>query len=55
MLILILNRQCEPQIVRDGKAYPPMAEKAGLVGDIASKVFGGVMGAVRWVSGSGSK
>ena len=55
VLILILNLQCEPQIVREGKAYPPMAEKAGLVGDVASKVVGGVMGALRWVSGSGSK
>lgn len=51
----LLNVQCEPQIVREGKAYPPMAEKAGVVGDVASKVFGGVMGALRWVSGSGSK
>ena len=51
----LLNLQCEPQIVREGKAYPLMAEKAGVVGDVASKVFGGVMGALRWVSGSGSK
>jgi hypothetical protein len=55
VVILTLNLQCEPQIVRDGKAYPPMAEKAGLVGGVASKVLGVVMGALRWVRGSGSK
>ena len=54
-LILILHLQCEPQIVREGKVYPPMAEKAGLVGDVASKVLGGVVGALQWVSRSGSR
>jgi len=37
------------------EGIPTNGGEAGLVGDVASKVLGGVMGALQWLSRSGSK